>query len=172
MNQQASDNTITLQSDTLDDTIAIGQAIGQHAIDLDIIALVGDLGAGKTQFVRGLATGMNLYPHAVSSPTFVIMHEYDTEEGAPLVLVHIDAYRLETKDDLASIGWTGDGHDFRSGAVVAIEWANLIDWALDEHTLLVDIAHQDPGRKITFTPGKHWAKRLQEISFPNQTLTP
>ena len=156
--------TLTFQSESIERTVEIGAAVGRIACEQDIVALVGDLGAGKTQFVRGLAEGMGLYPNAVSSPTFVIMHEYDTEDGAELVLVHIDAYRLESKDDLASIGWIGDGQDIRQGAVVAIEWANMIEWALDDHTLIVDIAHAENGRKITLTAGDTWLNRLGRIS--------
>ncbi|QQE11835.1 tRNA (adenosine(37)-N6)-threonylcarbamoyltransferase complex ATPase subunit type 1 TsaE [Planctomycetota bacterium] len=156
--------TKTFITDVVDQTVAVGTAVGKLAREFDVIALVGDLGAGKTQFVRGLATGMNLYPQAVSSPTFVVMQEYDTEEGAELVLVHIDAYRLESIDDLASIGWTGNGDEIRTGAVVAIEWANMIDWALDADTLLVDIAHAENGRKITLTAGSAWQDRLKSIA--------
>ena len=154
---------IVLRSDDVEQTVAIGQAVGEVAREGDVIGLVGDLGAGKTQFVRGVAEGMGLYGNAVSSPTFVVMQEYDTEEGADLVLVHIDAYRLETMDDLASIGWDGEGEEIRRGAVVAIEWANMIDWALGEDTLVVDVAHSEKGRRITLTAGENWKDRMRVI---------
>lgn len=85
-------------------TMALAALIGQHAQAGDLIALIGGLGAGKTQFVRGLAQGLRIAPQRVSSPTFVIVREYEGPAEAPL-LVHIDAYRLNSLADLNSIGW-------------------------------------------------------------------
>src|SRR5690606_14193324 len=98
-----------LQSRSASDTTSIGAAIGRLAKQGDIIALQGELGAGKTQFVRGLAMGMGIDPRSVSSPTFVFVQEYEPEDPEALVLVHIDAYRLQGPSDLAGIGWGDAG---------------------------------------------------------------
>lgn len=79
--------------------------------------LYGDLGAGKTAFVRGLARGLEIDPEAVSSPTFVILQEY----RGPLTLYHADLYRLEPAG-VADLGLD----DVASDGVLAIEWAERL----------------------------------------------
>jgi tRNA threonylcarbamoyladenosine biosynthesis protein TsaE len=82
-----------------------------------VVALVGDLGAGKTEFVKGLAAGL-FSPAVVTSPTFTLIHEY---LGGRLPLYHMDFYRLSSEDELDEIGFD----DYLSQAgVCAVEWAN------------------------------------------------
>lgn len=147
-------------------TIALGEAIGRAAREGDVIALHGELGAGKTQLVRGIAAGMGLSPRQVSSPTFVISHEYLPDDaaqghdaGGGLVLVHIDAYRLTGPDDLGTIGWSGDGGELREGAVIVIEWAERVAGALGADVLHLTLEHADAGRRITLEPGGVWSGR-------------
>ncbi|MCK4873948.1 MAG: tRNA (adenosine(37)-N6)-threonylcarbamoyltransferase complex ATPase subunit type 1 TsaE [Phycisphaerales bacterium] len=102
----------------------------------DTLALDGALGAGKTCFVRGLARGLGLDPRLVSSPTFVIVQEYQGP-GARCTLIHIDAYRIHSPEELESAGiedmWASD-------AVVAIEWPDRIEESLpsDRADLLIE----------------------------------
>ena len=98
------------------ETSAVGESLGRALHRGDVILLYGDLGAGKTAFVRGLARGLGANPEDVSSPTFTIVQEYAGSKGT---LYHVDLYRLGPAeiddlglDDLVS----GDG-------IVAIEWA-------------------------------------------------
>jgi tRNA threonylcarbamoyladenosine biosynthesis protein TsaE len=98
-------------------TRALGEAVGRLADAGDLIALIGELGAGKTLFVGGLARGLGVDPATyVSSPTFTIMHRY----CGRLPLYHIDLYRIETPEAFASLGL--DEYLARDG-VAAIEWA-------------------------------------------------
>ena len=83
----------------------------------DVLALVGDLGAGKTQWVKGVAAGLGSQA-SVTSPTFTLIHEYP---GGRLPLYHIDCYRLERPEELLAIGLD----DYLDGrAVLVIEWAD------------------------------------------------
>ena len=107
-------------------TVALGRAVGRVVRAGDVIALEGELGAGKTRFVRGVCEGMGLDPAQVSSPTFVVVNEYAAaREGAAATcaLRHVDAYRLGGAGELESVGWDRvvDGT-----AVVVIEWASRV----------------------------------------------
>jgi tRNA threonylcarbamoyladenosine biosynthesis protein TsaE len=98
------------------ETAAAGEALGGKLQSGDVVLLYGDLGAGKTAFVRGLARGIGANPDDVSSPTFTLVQEY---AGPRLTLFHVDLYRLAPAeiDDLGLEDLvSGDG-------VVAIEWA-------------------------------------------------
>ncbi len=145
-------------------TRAVGSIIARHVRDGDVIALDGPLGAGKTELVRGLAEGMGLDPGDVTSPTFVLMHEYEPQDAASPVLAHIDAYRLEGADGLASLGWQGHGEGLRRGAVTAIEWADRVATALGPDRLNVRIEHAPAGRRITLSPGGTWRARMPALS--------
>lgn len=104
----------------------------------DCVALIGDLGAGKTCFVRGMAEGLGLLPSQVSSPTFVLMHEHE-RPGKPS-LVHIDAYRLRGGEDAESLAM----EEALDGAIAAIEWPERIADLLPEGRIEVRIEHEGP----------------------------
>ena len=98
----------------------------------DVVAFTGDLGAGKTAFIRGMAKGLGLDAR-VSSPTFTIVNEYMGE----VPLFHFDMYRLKDSDELFEIGW----EDYlERGGVCAVEWSENVKEAFLPGTIYVDIA--------------------------------
>ncbi|MBQ9557742.1 MAG: tRNA (adenosine(37)-N6)-threonylcarbamoyltransferase complex ATPase subunit type 1 TsaE [Clostridia bacterium] len=111
----------------------------------DVIFFRGDLGAGKTAFVRGLAAGLGIAPETVSSPTFTFVKEYS---GGRLPLAHFDMYRVGSPDDLYSIGFF-DYLD--SDAIVAIEWSENIEAfvAVPHMTVTIERGENDNQRTIT-----------------------
>ena len=114
----------------------------------DIVAFTGDLGAGKTAFTRGLATGLGIEAR-VTSPTFTIVNEY---EGGRLPLFHFDMYRLGSSDELFDIGW----EDYLArGGVCAVEWSEIVEDALEGDVIRVDIRRGagESQRIITITGG-------------------
>jgi tRNA threonylcarbamoyladenosine biosynthesis protein TsaE len=98
------------------ETEALGEAWGRDAKNGLVIALSGDLGAGKTQLVKGLARGLG-FPGRVHSPTFTLVNVYT---GGRLTLFHLDLYRLETKEQIFSAGLE---EYLRPDGVAVIEWA-------------------------------------------------
>ncbi|GAB4188689.1 MAG: tRNA (adenosine(37)-N6)-threonylcarbamoyltransferase complex ATPase subunit type 1 TsaE [Phycisphaeraceae bacterium] len=163
---------LVLHSECVEDTVSIGTAVARVTGSGDLIGLIGDLGAGKTQFVRGLAQGLGIPARQVSSPTFVFLQEYEPAEqvgvthvgedgrSGALVLAHVDAYRLSGPDELSSIGWEGQGQELREGSVLAVEWADRILPALGDDWLEVRIVHGDEKRDITLTGHGGWQDRM------------
>lgn len=104
-------------SNSVEETLAAGQTCGRSAAKGDVFALTGDLGAGKTQFVKGFVAGVGSAAE-VTSPTFVLVHEY---EDGRLPVYHFDFYRLDNKEAVLRIGF--DDYVFGDG-VSLIEWAD------------------------------------------------
>ncbi|OLC54673.1 MAG: tRNA (adenosine(37)-N6)-threonylcarbamoyltransferase complex ATPase subunit type 1 TsaE [Chloroflexi bacterium 13_1_40CM_4_68_4] len=113
-------------------TERLGERLGRAARPGDVFALWGELGAGKTVFVRGLARGLDVRA-PVSSPTFVLVNEYD----GPVPLFHVDFYRL-APTQLGNVGWE---EYLDLGGVVAIEWPDRANDALPEQRLDVRLEH-------------------------------
>lgn len=107
---------MTLETRTETDTVDAGDALGRTLKSGDVVLLFGELGAGKTAFVRGLARGIGANPDDVSSPTFTIIQEY---RGDSTTLFHIDLYRLEPPD----IDDLGLDELISADGITAIEWA-------------------------------------------------
>ena len=124
------------------ETEELGARLAKNLPGGTVVAMYGDLGAGKTAFVRGMARGMGLACR-VSSPTFTIVNEYLGERE----LIHFDMYRLSGADELFDIGW----EDYLSrGAVCAVEWSEKVEDAFFGDEVRVTIEKlSDSGRKIT-----------------------
>lgn len=141
---------MTIISNSEEDTIKAGRDLAVKLEKGSVVALFGDLGAGKTSFVRGLAEGISLKAR-VTSPTFTIVNEY---LGA-VPLFHFDMYRLKSEDELFEIGW--DDYIERNG-IIAVEWSENVENSFPENTVRVHIIKTgDCSRRI-------------EIDFPEGML--
>ena len=125
------------------DTERAGEALARGLEPGSVVTMYGELGAGKTAFVRGMARGMGISCR-VSSPTFTIVNEY---AGNGRELLHFDLYRLGSADELLDIGW--DDYLARGG-VCAVEWSENVPEAFDGTEIRVRIEKTaDGGREIT-----------------------
>ena len=116
-------DAVTHQSNSEADTRAIAGALAPTLTPGVVVLLSGDLGAGKTAFVRGLAEGLGLDPDEVTSPTFTLVHEY---RGGRLPLIHVDLYRL----DRAELDEVGLDQDLAATGVIAVEWSERLTRAV------------------------------------------
>lgn len=141
-------------SKSVAETDRLGRRIGRLLQGGEIVALYGELGSGKTALVRGMAAGLGASPQAVSSPTFVLIHEYHGR----VRLAHADLYRLDSAAELPHIGLS-DYDDGRT--VTAIEWADKAGHDLPADRLEIHLQHRSPNvREITFVPQGARARRL------------
>jgi len=114
-----------------EETIKIGQELGKLLNPGTIIGLIGELGAGKTVFVKGIAKGLNTQEEP-NSPTFVIMNKY---EGR-IPLYHFDLYRISTAEELEGIGY----EDFFFGnGVTVVEWSDRVKGMFPEQTIEIEL---------------------------------
>ena len=135
------------RSGSVEETERLGQALAERLGPGAVVAFTGDLGAGKTAFVRGLARGLGI-PDRVTSPTFTIVNEY---EGGRLPLFHFDMYRLGSADELFHIGW----EDYLArGGVCAVEWSENVAEAIEDDAVRVDIARgEDDNSRVIRVEG-------------------
>ena len=118
----------------------------------DIIGLIGDLGAGKTIFTKGLANGLGV-KETITSPTFIIMKVYEIKNPSAVAdeirnLTHIDTYRIKNEQDIISIG--ADEYFKRNDTITIIEWADKIRKILPKKTKIIKIKYNNNYRKIIF----------------------
>jgi tRNA threonylcarbamoyladenosine biosynthesis protein TsaE len=149
-----------IRTRSVEDTRALGATLAPLLGPGDVIALAGDLGAGKTAFVQGVARGLGSNDH-VASPTFTLVREY---EGR-LKVLHMDVYRLERIQDVLDLGFDDllDG-----GGVLLIEWGDVIQGILPEEHLSVRLTlpdDDDPDlRQIELVgTGRSWAERADAM---------
>src|SRR6516164_9909273 len=116
------------------ETMAIGRDLAGTRSAGDVVLLYGDLGAGKTAFVRGLAEGLGIARDEVSSPTFTLVQEY---RGGRLPLVHVDLYRLNDPREVEDLGLDEIAVD----GVLAVEWADKVPPTLRPHAVVMHLTH-------------------------------
>ncbi len=129
------------------ETKELGRKLGKSLKPGDVLALTGDLGAGKTHFAMGVAESLHITDY-ITSPTFTIVNEY--RDGA-MPLFHFDAYRLGDPEELMEIGFEEYA---AAGGLIIIEWADIVESILPEETIWIKIERQDMvdinRRNITF----------------------
>ena len=130
------------------ETIAAGRTIAKHLVAPKLVLLRGDLGAGKTTLVKGIADALEAAaPDEVTSPTFTLVHEY---RGPHTTVYHLDLYRIESESELATIGLD----DLRDGSTVLVEWGEKFPSLVRDADAEVVITtfEQSDSRTIVFTP--------------------
>jgi tRNA threonylcarbamoyladenosine biosynthesis protein TsaE len=126
---------VDLISNSPEDTLDIGRIIGEHLTGGQVVALTGELGAGKTCLAQGIARGIGIAEgYYVTSPTFTLINEYPGR----VPLYHMDLYRLSGAGDLEDMGYQ---EYFYGGGVVVIEWAEKIADILPPEALFIHLEH-------------------------------
>lgn len=115
---------LNIVSHSEEETVALARKLATFFRSGDVIVLTGELGAGKTVFVRGLAAGLGIDEDLVNSPSFTVVNEYP---GGTLPLFHFDLYRLGDPSELKEIGW--DDYRRRDGLIV-VEWGERAEYHL------------------------------------------
>lgn len=149
---------IELGAATADDTRAVGEAFAGLLRPRDAVILTGELGAGKTTLVQGIARGLGVADRVVS-PTFTLVREYHGR----LEVAHVDVYRLERIQDVMDLGLEelGGGE-----AVLLVEWGDAVEEVLpaDHVTIELTTGTNDEVRRMVFTPGgPSWAERWEPL---------
>jgi tRNA threonylcarbamoyladenosine biosynthesis protein TsaE len=139
--QRHADHSTVQRTHSAAQTEALAAELAASLRGGECLALHGELGAGKTCFVRGLVRGLGAQPHSVASPTFVLLHIYD---GGRLSVYHLDAYRARGPEDLESIGF---GELLDQGGVVVVEWADRVAELIPPTALHVHIEALGPSER-------------------------
>lgn len=138
-------------------TAALAQRLAPHLRAGDVIALFGDLGAGKTAFVRALVNALPGPPEEVPSPTFTLVQTYCRGE---LELWHFDLYRLEAADEAWELGL----EEALAEGVSLIEWPERLGAALPAERLELRLEHVGTGRRAGLAGGAGWEARLRDLA--------
>jgi tRNA threonylcarbamoyladenosine biosynthesis protein TsaE len=128
-------------SKSVEETVGFGHAYGTEAQKGDVFALRGDLGAGKTQFVKGFVAGLGSKAD-VTSPTFVLIHEYG---DGRLPVYHFDFYRVESREALSRLGF--DDYVFGDG-VSLLEWADRCSVLIPSHAKWLSFELRDENTRV------------------------
>jgi tRNA threonylcarbamoyladenosine biosynthesis protein TsaE len=130
------------------ETFNFAQNFAKNLKGGEIICLTGNLGAGKTTFAKGIAHGLNI-KNNITSPTFVFMKVYDLKKDKIKKFVHIDAYRIQSENDIEAIG--APEYFTRKDSVTLIEWADNIKKLLPENSQFIELKNLDQNtREINF----------------------
>lgn len=123
----------------------------------DVVALAGDLGAGKTTLARGLIQALLGADEPVPSPTFTLVQTYTPGGGRPAIW-HFDLYRLSHPDEVTELGWD----DALADGIALVEWPERAGDLLPESALWLELSENDRGRLARFSGGGEWRERLRE----------
>lgn len=141
-------NSVEFETTSAEETVEVGRKLAAMLPERGPVLLIGNLGAGKTTLVKGIAAGRGVVePDEVSSPTFPLVHEY----GEPARIFHVDLYRLESEEEVLSLG-IDEYLDRR--ALTLIEWGERFPGLWPSDTPVVRLEHLgEDRRKITLVCG-------------------
>lgn len=143
------------------ETLTIAKLLAKNISPGDIVGLFGELGSGKTVFVKGLASGLGIQPDQIISPTFILIRQY----RGRLDLFHFDLYRLDTPDDILKLGY--EEYFYGEGASV-IEWAQRLGSLLPKEMLKIKIKILGKNKRcLEFSPGNKHYERLIKKTYEN-----
>ncbi len=146
---------MVIQTKSASETIRIGKGIGSRLRSGDVVALVGELGAGKTQLIKGLAAGVGMRnPTYISSPSFTLINEYPGR----IPFYHIDLFRLGREKEAEELGLEDY---FQGGGVTAIEWGDKIPSLLPKEVLFIHIDYAGKNTRFIEIIGK--GKRFEDL---------
>ena len=145
---QLSNPLTTFESNTREETIAIGRHIGETLDSKATVCLLGDLGAGKTTLIKGIISGTTGHlEHQVCSPTFVYVNVYENKE----TVAHFDLYRLSGADEFLELGFG----DYLGESICCIEWSERVAGILPEERIEITLeAPSEHQRRITVVEKK------------------
>lgn len=151
-----------------EETRIVGAALAPTLLPGDVISLTGELGAGKTVLVQGVAAALGV-EHQVTSPSFTLVHEYD---GARYPIVHLDVYRLNSIQEVLDLGFE---ELLDPEAILVIEWGEAVSPLLPSRYLEVELRRADPEnadrRSLVFRPrGVDWVRKLQAMRSTAEAL--
>ena len=132
-----------------DETIALGRELGQQLSENSVVCFFGDLGAGKTTLIKGIASGAADYPiEQVSSPTFVYLNIYPGKK----TVYHFDLYRLRDADEFLSMGFD---EMFTAGGICCVEWSEKIADLLPSDSLKIVMSHTGENERHVMVDSLH-----------------
>jgi tRNA threonylcarbamoyladenosine biosynthesis protein TsaE len=145
----------SIQSGSDEQTLSLGRIMGSLLKEGDVVALMGELGSGKTRFTKGMAVGLGISPNiVVTSPSFALVNEYQGE----VTLYHMDIYRLENQGEFYSAGLEeylyGDG-------VAVLEWADRWPEILPDYSIEIQLEIVDDHSRNIIVSGRH--PRSEEV---------
>lgn len=152
---EISDLRLTVHTTSAEETTTLGEKLGKQLAPGDVIALFGDLGAGKTTLTRGIAVGLGLATD-IHSPTFTLIHEHP----GTVPLYHVDLYRLSSEEEVETLGLE---EYIYSDGVTIIEWADRMKSMLPKDRLDITLRMQgDTDRELTFESESERMKQIIE----------
>lgn len=158
---------LTVTTKSVEETRIVGASLAPMLLPGDVISLSGDLGAGKTVFVQGVASALGVEGR-VTSPTFALIHQYEGRYP----IAHIDIYRLDSFQEVIDLGLE---EILDPGEITLIEWGEAIAPLLPRRYLEVDLRRTDPDvvdeRVIVFRPhGQEWIRKIQAMRDTGEAL--